>query len=38
MDQLVDVLLVIDKVLTLSQRALDCRPGLGELNQGYKVK
>ncbi len=36
MDQLVNVLLAIDKVHTVPQRALDCEPGLGGLNQVYR--
>ncbi len=35
MDQLVNVLLAIDKVYKASYRALDCRPDLGGLNQVY---
>ncbi len=35
MDQLVHVILAIDKVRTASQRALDCGPGLGGLNHVY---
>ncbi len=35
MGQFSKVLLDIDKVYTVTQRALDCRPGLGELNQVY---
>ncbi len=35
MDQLMNVVLTIDKVNTAPQRALDCRPGLGGLNQVY---
>ncbi len=35
MDELVNVLLAIDKVITVPQRALNCRPGLGELSQVY---
>ncbi len=33
MDQLINVILTIDKVHTTPQRALDCRPGLCGLNQ-----
>ncbi len=33
MDQLVNVILAIDKVHTALQRVLDCRPGLGGLKQ-----
>ncbi len=33
MDQLVNVILAIDKAHIAPQRALDCRPGLGGLNQ-----
>ncbi len=32
-DQLVNVILAIDKVHTVPQRTLECRPGLGGLNQ-----
>ncbi len=35
MDQLVNVLLAIDKAYTQHQRAQKCRPGLGKLNQVY---
>ncbi len=35
MGQFRNVLLVSDKVHTLPERALDCRPGLGGLNQVY---
>ncbi len=35
MDQPVHIMLAIDKVHTPPQRALDCRPGLGRLNQVY---
>ncbi len=35
MAQFNKVLLAIDKVHTVPQRALDCRPGLGRLNQVY---
>ncbi len=33
MDQLVNVIVAIDKLRTTGQRALDCEPGLGGLNQ-----
>ncbi len=33
MGQLVNVLLATDKAHPVSQRALDCRPGLGQLNR-----
>ncbi len=33
MDQSINVLLAIDKAHTDPQKALDCRPGLGGLNQ-----
>ncbi len=33
MDQLVKVLLAIDKTHTSPQKALNCGPGLGGLNQ-----
>ncbi len=33
MDQLINVLLAIDKAHTVPQRALDCEPGFGGLNQ-----
>ncbi len=35
MDQLMHVILTIDKVHTTTQRALDCELGLGGLNQVY---
>ncbi len=35
MDQLSKVLLAIDKSHTVSYRVVDCRPGLGGLNQVY---
>ncbi len=35
LDILVNALLAIDKAHTAPQRALDCGPGLGELNQVY---
>ncbi len=35
MDQFSKVLLAIDKIHTEPQRALDCVPGLGGLNQVY---
>ncbi len=35
MEELVNVLLAIDKACTVLQKALDCRPGLGGLNQVY---
>ncbi len=35
MGQFSYVLLTIDKANTVSQRVLDCRPGLGGLNQVY---
>ncbi len=35
MGQFNKVLLDIDSVHTVPQRALDCRPGLGGLNQVY---
>ncbi len=35
MGQFSKVLLDIDKALTVPHRALDCRPGLGGLNQVY---
>ncbi len=35
MGQFSEVLLAIDNVHTVPQRALDWRPGLGELNQIY---
>ncbi len=33
MDQIMNVIITIDKVHTAPQRALDCGPGLGGLNQ-----
>ncbi len=36
MGQFRKVLLAIDKAHTVPQRALDCRPGLGGLNQVYR--
>ncbi len=36
MVQLSKVLLAINKVHTVPQRALNCRPGLGGLNQIYE--
>ncbi len=38
MGQFSNALLVIDKALTVPQRTLDCRPGLGWLNQVYGTK
>ncbi len=35
MDQLMNVIITIDKVHTTAQRVLDCRPGLGGLTQVY---
>ncbi len=35
MGQFIKVLLAIDKLHTVPQRALDFRPGLGGLNQVY---
>ncbi len=35
MDQLVNVLLAIDKANTVLQKAPDCGPGLSGLNQVY---
>ncbi len=35
MGQFSHVLLVVDKVHTVPQNALDCRPGFGVLNQVY---
>ncbi len=35
MGQFSKVLLAIDKAYTVPQRALECRPGLGGLNQVY---
>ncbi len=35
MDQLVNVLLFINKAHTVPQRAMDCGPGFGGLNQVY---
>ncbi len=35
MDQLVNILLAIDKAHAAQQRALDCKSGLGILNQVY---
>ncbi len=35
MDQLVSVILAINKVHRPPQIALDCKPGLGKLNQVY---
>ncbi len=35
MDQFSKVILAIDKLHTVLQTALDCRPGLGWLNQVY---
>ncbi len=32
MDQLTNVILTTDKVDTSTQRALDCKPGLGGIN------
>ncbi len=37
MGQLVNILLTIDKVYTVPQRALDCGPGLGRLNKLHNV-
>ncbi len=36
MDQSINVLLAIDKVHIVAQRAPDCGPGLGWLNQVYE--
>ncbi len=38
MDQLINALLTIDKAHTVLERALDCGPGLGGLNQAYGLK
>ncbi len=35
MGQFSNVLLAIDKAYTVQQRAMDCRAGLGGLNQVY---
>ncbi len=35
MGQLLNVLLAIERAHTVPQRALDCGPGFGELNQVY---
>ncbi len=38
MDQFVNVHLAIDKVNTIPQRALDCRPGFGGLNHSLYLQ